>query len=414
MVPYLDEAQINAVRQMRNGCILHGGVGSGKSRTGLAYYFCRVCGGIINGKDRGLDHDYEPMVAPKDLYIITTARKRDQREWDSELVPFLLATDPKDSYYGDSVKVVIDSWNNIGRYRAITGAFFLFDEQRVVGSGAWSKTFIHIAKRNQWIFLSATPGDVWSDYISIFIANGFYKNRTEFLNRHAIYSRYSKYPRIDRYVEEQHLTKLRDSILVDIDYCKPTERHIEEIPVLFDRLQYRAVMTDRWNIFEDKPIESTSELGYLLRKIVNSDDSRGAAVIDIQKEHPKLIVFYRFNYELEILKALQYQEETIVAEWNGKKHEPIPESDKWVYLVQYTAGAEGWNCIETDTLLFYSLDYSYKTMEQAMGRIDRRNTPYHDLYYFTLRSRAPIDIAISRALRQKKNFNESRYFSKYL
>lgn len=413
MVPYLDKAQINAVRQLHNGCILCGEVGSGKSRTGLAYYFCKVCGGIINGKDRGLENDYVPMKRPMDLYIITTARKRDQLEWDDELAPFLLTRDSEDSYYGASVKVVVDSWNNIKRYENVKDSFFLFDEQRVVGYGAWSKAFIKIARHNQWIFLSATPGDIWMDYMSIFIANGFYRNPTEFKNRHAVYNQYSKYPRIDRYIDVPHLEKLRDSILVNIDYVKPTERHIREIPVLYDRELYRIPMVRRWNPYEEKPIESISELGHLLRKIVNSDPSRGEAVIDIQKRHPKMIVFYRFNFELEILRGLPYTEGTVVAEWNGQQHQPIPKSDKWVYLVQYTAGAEGWNCTLTDTMLFYCLDYSFKTMEQAMGRIDRRTTPFHDLYYYTLKSRAPIDIAISRALRQKKTFNESRFLGKY-
>ena len=414
MVPKLDQAQINAVRQLRNGCILCGEVGSGKSRTGLAYYFCKVCGGILNGKDLGLETDYVPMDHPKDLYIITTARKRDQLEWDSELVPFLLARNPNESYYGDRVKVVIDSWNNIRRYVDVKDAFFLFDEQKVVGSGPWSKSFIRISKNNEWIFLSATPGDVWTDYISIFIANGFYRRRSEFLNRHAVYNRYSKYPRIDRFLETEYLEKLRDSILVNIDYQKPTERHVHEYTVGYDRELYRTIMLKRWNPYKEKPIESVSELGYLLRQVVNSNPERSRIVIDIQKQHPKLIVFYKFNYELEILKSLEYLENTVIAQWNGIEHEPIPDAEHWVYLVQYTAGAEGWNCTQTDTILFYSLDYSYKTMEQAMGRIDRRNTPYHDLYYYTIRSKAPIDIAIVRALKQKKNFNESRFFSKYL
>lgn len=409
MAVQLDQAQLNAVDRLHNGCILCGEVGSGKSRTGLAYYY-KVCGGKI-GTD---ESETTVMSKPMDLYIITTARKRDQFEWDAELAPFSISRIPEQSLYGDRMKVVVDSWNNIKRYVDVKDSFFLFDEQKVVGSGPWSKTFIKIARNNRWIFLSATPGDVWTDYASIFIANGFYRNRREFTDRHIVYSRYSKYPRIDRYLDEQRLTKLRDSILVNIDYVKPTERHIQEIMVSFNRDAYRAVMLTRWNPYEEKPIESVSELGYLLRKIVNGDDSRGSAIIDIFGKHSKLIVFYKFDYELEILKNLPYSEGTAIAEWNGHKHEEIPKTEKWVYLVQYTAGAEGWNCTQTDTIVFYSLDYSFKTMEQAMGRIDRRNTPFHDLYYFTLKSKAPIDIAIARSLKQKKNFNESRFFSKYI
>lgn len=408
--PELDEGQREALQKLKNGNILCGGVGSGKSRTGLAYYFCKACGGQINGRERGLKEDLVGMLHPKDLYIITTAKKRDNGEWDDELRPFGLSKDEIKENYGDSVHVYVDSWNNIKKYTNVKDAFFIFDEQRVVGYGAWSKTFIRIAKFNWWIFLSATPGDCWMDYLSIFIANGFYRNKREFENRHVIYSRYTKYPQIDRYVDDYILTRLRDSILVNIEYSKPTERHMEVIPVNYDKVGYRTLMKDRWNMDENKPIENVSELCYLLRKTVNSDPSRLEALLEIAEDRPRLIIFYGFNYELDILRAAHWPEGTVIAEWNGQKHEEVPNSERWVYLVQYRAGAEGWNCITTNAMVFYSQDYSYKTTEQAMGRIDRRNTPYKDLYYYSFKTLAPIDVAISRALKRKKNFNESMFF----
>ena len=413
MQPQLDNYQLEAVEQLRTGCVLKGGVGSGKSRTGLAYYFCRVCGGIIDGTDRGLENDYIPMTNPIDLYIITTARKRDQGEWEDELNPFLLSSKPDKNFYKDKMTVTVDSWNNIKKYREVSNAFFIFDEQKAVGAGPWAKAFIKIAKHNQWILMSATPGYVWTDYIPIFIANGFYKNRTEFFNRHVIYSRYSKYPKIDKYLEERYLESLRDSIQIEMDYKNPTTRHYETISVDFDRQQYRALMKDRWNVYEDRPVENISELCYLLRKVVNSDDSRQLEFLKLVEEHPKVIVFYNFDYELDILKGLCYIPGTVIKEWNGHKHELVPDSERWVYLVQYFSGAEAWNCTSTDTMIFYSPSYSYKAMEQAAGRIDRRNTPFRDLYYYSFKTHASIDVAISRSLSRKKNFNESRFFYKH-
>ena len=407
----LDSCQREAIERLRNGNILCGEVGSGKSRTGLAYYFCKVCGGRLDGTRYGYEGDYVPMTRPKSLYIITTARKRDKREWEEEMIPFLLSTNPEHNLYADKITVTVDSWNNIQKYRDVRGAFFLFDEQRVVGSGPWSRAFIRIARSNEWIFLSATPGDTWIDYASIFIANGFYRNRKDFEYQHVIYNRFSRYRRVDRYMEEQKLRKLRDSILVNIDYVKPTVRHSETRYALYDREAYRVAMSERWNAEKGRPIENISELSSLLRRISNTHPSRQELLLAIFREHEKLIVFYNFDYELEILRALPYGEDVRVAEWNGHRHEDIPESERWVYLVQYTAGAEGWNCIQTDTIVFFSQNYSYKTTEQAMGRIDRRNTPYTDLYYYFLRSRSPIDNAIALSLKRKKSFNESRFFS---
>lgn len=398
--------QLEAIEKLKNGSILCGGVGSGKSRTAIAYYF-KECGGIIDGTARGYKSDYRKMTKPVDLYIITTARKRDTREWDEELTPFLLSTDIDISAYETIVKV--DSWNNIGKYVNVENSFFIFDEQRVVGSGKWVKSFLKITKSNKWILLSATPGDTWSDYIPVFIANGFYKNRTEFLRRHAVYSNYSQFPKIERYIEQGRLIRCRNEILVEMSYERPSVSHHENVLVDYDTVTYKALIKSRWNFERDKPIENPSELFILMRKIVNSDHSRVEAVIDILKKKKKVIVFYNFDYELEILKNANYGKSVVVKEWNGHKHDPLPKSDSWVYLVQYTAGSEGWNCIETDTLIFYSQSYSYKAMVQAAGRIDRLNTPFKDLYYYHLVSRSSIDLAIQKALRSKRSFNEKNF-----
>lgn len=398
----LRDYQTEAVKNMKNGCILCGGVGSGKSLTALAYYFFRECGGELDW-----DGSYLPMTEPKDLYIITTARKRDTLEWEGELCPFLLSTHREANLYDN--EVVVDSWNNIAKYKNIRDAFFIFDEQRVVGSGAWVKSFIEISKNNNWILLSATPGDTWMDYVPVFIANGFYKNRTEFVREHVVYSRFSKFPKVDRYVNTGRLVRLRNKLLVNMDFKRQTVSHHQDVNVTYDISTYKDIMRKRWNIWEDKPLTNAGELCYALRKIVNSDDSRQVAVLEILEKSPRVIIFYNFDYELDILKNLAYGEAVEVAEWNGHKHQPIPDSDSWVYLVQYTAGAEGWNCIKTDTIIFYSQNYSYKIMAQSSGRIDRMNTPYTDLYYYHLKSKSGIDLAISKALNAKKKFNESGF-----
>ena len=396
----LFDYQLDAVNRMRNGCILCGGVGSGKSRTSLAYYY-KEQGGVLGTKN------YVRMKNPKDLYIITTARKRDTLEWEGELSYFLLSTNPKVNGYKN--RVIVDSWNNIQKYKNVTDSFFIFDEQRVVGSGVWVKSFLKIAKSNDWILLSATPGDTWQDYIPVFIANGFYRNRTEFCNEHIIYSRFSKFPKIDRYINTGRLIRLRDRILVDMDFKRETVAHHEDIIVQYDISKYKETMRNRWDPYNNEPIANASGLCYVLRKIVNSDESRQIALMDILESRPRVIVFYNFDYELDILMNLAYGKGVEVAQWNGHKHQPIPDSDKWVYLVQYNAGAEGWNCIKTDTIVFYSQNYRYKVMQQSAGRIYRLNTPYTDLYYYHLKSHSSIDLAISKALRDKKKFNETRW-----
>ena len=396
---FLRDYQLEAMNKMSNGCILNGGVGSGKSRTSLYYYF-KQCGGTLEG-------GYHEMTNPVNLYIITTARKRDTLEWENELAPLRLSSKDELNYYKN--KIVIDSWNNIGKYLDIKDAFFIFDEQRVVGSGTWVKSFLKITKVNKWILLSATPGDTWIDYIPVFVANGFYKNRTEFIREHVVYSNFTKWPKVSRYVNTGRLIRLRNKILINMDFERQTIPHHEDVYCSYNISNYKDVIKTRFNPFTNEPLQDAGGLCYCLRRVVNSDTSRQIELLELIEKHPKAIVFYNFDYELEILKNLYYGEGFEIAEWNGHKHEELPDGDKWVYLVQYTAGCEGWNCVKTDTIIFYSQNYSYKVMVQAAGRIDRLNTPYTDLYYYHLKSRSGIDLAISKALNAKKNFNEGKF-----
>ena len=379
--------QKKAVRQLKNGSILWGGVGSGKSITAIAYY-------IEN-------------EAPKDIYVITTAKKRDALDWEKEAIKYGVGT-RRDATVAGVLKV--DSWNNISKYKEVTNAFFIFDEQRLVGSGTWARSFIQIARKNHWILLSATPGDTWLDYIPVFVANGFYKNRTEFKREHVVYSNYTKFPKVERYLGTGKLLRLRDQILVEMPYVKHTTRNVEHIEVDHDDEKMEKATKHRWHIWEDRPIRDVAELFHVMRKIVNTDESRLNALRVLLKEHPKIIVFYNFDYELEILRTLS--DEFVVAEWNGHKHEPIPDTDSWVYLVQYMAGSEGWNCTDTNVMVFYSLTYSYKMFHQAHGRIDRLNTSFYELKYYIFLSKSIIDNAIWRSLKQKKNFNESNFMAK--
>lgn len=393
--------QVEVLDKIHNGSILVGGVGSGKSLTSLAYYYIKNGGKIHNGEL------YSEMKDPKDLYIITTAMKRDTLEWEEELCKLLLSTNPEVNGYSN--KVIVDSWNNIKKYKEVKNSFFIFDEQRVVGYGSWAKSFLQIAKCNNWILLTATPGDTWSDYIPVFIANGFYKNKTEFSRQHIMYKRFSSYPVIERYVDTKILESYKRKILIEMDY--QTEATIHDIDILcdFDKELYRETVKNRYDFESDKPIESVSELCYLMRKIANSDKSRLLAVDNILKQNSKVIIFYNFDYELYAIKEY-FQDKITIAERNGHKHEKIPEKKSWIYLVQYMSGAEGWNCIETDTIIFYSQTYSYRTLIQSKGRIDRLTSPFKDLYYYHLKSKSSIDASIGRALASKKKFNETKSF----
>jgi hypothetical protein len=379
--------QEDAVDELRNGNVLWGGVGTGKSRVAVAYYIKKE--------------------APRDVYVITTAKKRDSLDWQREFAQVAVSEMAPPMDCAPVGTLVVDSWNNIGKYNNVYGAFFIFDEQRLVGSGAWTKSFIKIAKRNHWILLSATPGDTWLDYIPVFVANGFYKNRTEFKREHVVYSPYSKFPKVERYIGVARLSKLRNSILVHMPYVRHTVRSLKTVEVDYDKNLFRKAYIDRWHVYEGRPLRDVAELFLVMRKIVNTDPSRLARVRTLMESHPRLIIFYNFDYELEILRQLAAF--VPLAEWNGHKHEDIPTGDRWVYLVQYMAGSEGWNCTETDTVIFYSLTYSYKIFHQAQGRIDRLDTSYVNLYYYMLVSNSFIDSAIRRSLKEKKNFNEREH-----
>ena len=380
-----------------------GGVGSGKSLTALAFYVKHICKGRYA---RGGSSDTTYLEVEVPLYIITTAQKRDKCEWESEMAHFLLSTE------GESLApVVVDSWQNIKKYESVTDSFFIFDEHHLVGTGSWAKTFLKIAKSNRWVVLTATPGDVWMDYWAVFVANGYYRNVTDFRNQHVVYQRFAKFPKIQRYVGTGKLERLRREILISMDCSKEATRHHSYIQVGYDSESYSEAAKNRWNIFEGRPMESVSEGCYVLRKIVNSDPRRCEAVLNILSNHRKAIIFYNFNYELELLREMCSKNGIVHSEWNGQRHDELPSGRDWVYLVQYTAGSEGWNCVETDTVIFYSQNYSYKVLEQSCGRIDRINTPYTDLYYFHIFSDAPIDHTIRKCVKRKKVFNEKAFFS---
>lgn len=380
--------QEEVVPRIHNGCILYGGVGTGKSRVAVAYYLAKE--------------------SPRDVYVITTAKKRDSLDWDKEFVHAGVGTRADATFHG---VLTVDSWNNISKYNNVYGAFFIFDEQRLVGSGAWVKSFLKIARRNHWIMLSATPGDTWMDFVPVFVANGFYKNRTEFKQQHVVYNPYSKFPKIDRYIGTGRLLKYRNQLLVEMPYVRKTVRKTKYVEVDYDESLLRKATVGRWNVFEDRPLRNAAELVYTARRVVNSDPSRLMVIKSLLKNHPRLIIFYNFDYELEILRTLAAL--VPVAEWNGHKHEPIPSSDAWIYLVQYQSGAESWNCTDTDTIIFYSLTYSYRLWHQAHGRIDRLNTVYYILNYYVLKTNSITDSAILKALKSKKNFNEGSFIKEF-
>lgn len=393
--------QLKAVRDMQPGRILRGDVGSGKSYTAIFFYYVKICGGVPNVKN----FTYKPMKTPKELYIITTAKKRDDLDWQRDLADFGLGRESNEQ----GVQAHVDSWQNISQYEDVRDAFFILDEQRLVGNGEWVKTFLKLAKHNQWIILSATPGDTWMEFIPAFVANGFYRNRTDFIEQHVEFDSFVKFPRVKKFHNVAKMERLRANLLVDMPFERHTRRKQHIRIVGYDNILYEKVTKKRWNPFEERPVKDVAELQVLMRKVVNSDVSRIGEVMMALEKHPKLIVFYNFNYELDILRILAETLGYPVAEWNGKKHQPIPEGDKWLYIVQYTAGAEGWNCIDTDAVLFWSLNYSWKIFEQCKGRIDRLNTPFTYLHYYVLKSMAQIDSSIWRAITEKEKFNEKAF-----
>ena len=385
----LRDHQVKALEHIHNRCVLKGGVGSGKTYTALVYYMRNE--------------------APKDLYVITTARKRNELDWQADAAKMAIGTTRDSTIAG---VITVDSWQNVVKYKEVEGQFFIFDEQKLVGSGSWVKAFLKIARRNNWIMLSATPGDNWMDYAPVFIANGFYKNRTDFIRKHVVYNHYSKYPKIDRYVGTATLAKYRKAVVVDMPFERSTVRHILKTPVNYSEYLYERIWKDRWHIWEERPIKDASELFIQIRKVVNIDPSRANKILELMEKHDRLIIFYNFDYELEILREIGEKTGRTTAEWNGKRHQTTPNDTKWLYLVNVKAGAEAWNCIETDAMIFYSLQYSNKIYEQCQGRIDRLNTPFVDLYYYILMSEAPIDKMIYRSLMEKKDFNEKEFLVK--
>ena len=397
--------QIQAVRQLQNGSILAGGVGSGKTLTSLAWYLTSVCNAASFKKGGSLVK--KKVKGSPTLYVITTAKKRDSLEWEGEAARLGLSTDPACSFTGSSI--VVDSWNNIGKYSDREHAVFFFDEQRASGSGRWVKEFLKITRKNTWLLLSATPGDVWMDYLPVFMAHGFFRTRTEFMEDHVIFDRFAKYPKVKRYIGEAKLQRLRRSILVEMPVERHTTRERETVYCDYDRDLYKWVVKNRMDPWTEEPLRDAGGVCRILRKVVSDNDWRSAQAKRILSSNERVIVFYNYNYELDRILAVAESLGLPTAQWNGHRHDAIPAESRWVYICQYTSAAEGWNCTSTDTVLFWSLNYSWRVTEQCEGRIDRLNTPYSRLRYYFLESHSSIDEAVRRSLSSKKVFNERAF-----
>lgn len=397
--------QIQAVRQLQNGSILAGGVGSGKTLTSLAWYLTSVCNAASFKKGGSLVK--KKVKGSPTLYVITTAKKRDSLEWEEEAARLGLSTDPACSFTGSSI--VVDSWNNIGKYSDREHAVFFFDEQRASGSGRWVKEFLKITRKNTWLLLSATPGDVWMDYLPVFMAHGFFRTRTEFMEDHVIFDRFTKYPKVKRYIGEAKLQRLRRSILVEMPVERHTTRERETVYCDYDRDLYKWVVKNRMDPWTEEPLKDAGGVCRILRKVVSDNDWRSEQAKRILSSNERVIIFYNYNYELDRILAVAESLGLPTAQWNGHRHDAIPAEPRWVYICQYTSAAEGWNCISTDTVLFWSLNYSWRVTEQCEGRIDRLNTPYSRLKYYFLESHSSIDEAVRRSLSSKKVFNERAF-----
>ena len=380
IVGILFSHQEEALGRLENGKILVGGVGSGKSLVGAAW---------ASSMDR-------------DVYVITTARKRDLKEWESEF----------DLLGGGQSNLTVASWNQIKNYSEVSGAVFIFDEQRLIGNGTWVKSFLRIAKRNKWILLSATPGDTWMDYVPVFIANGYYRNRTEFLDKHVVWDRFAKYPKVSRYVQTDLLEARRRKVVVPMPVDRHTKRNREYLFLPYDKDIYTMVRKTRQDPETGEPLLNAAGVCLALRKVYENPSKRDDYVFDIYQRSRRIVVFDNVDYEREHLLTLKSK--ATVAEWSGHAHESIPNTDEWIYLVQYTAGAEGWNCTLTDTIVFYSLNYSWRILEQSEGRIDRINTPYTNLRYYYLATNSSIDKGILEAIQTKKAFNEPVFVQNFL
>lgn len=402
----LKDFQVDCVNQLRSGKVLAAGVGAGKSIMSLYWYATQCC--KYRESRNAYGRLFKILKGSPDLYIITTAKKRDSQEWDEELAKFSLHKGVNGKEMG-GITVTIDSWNNVAKYIDVQWAVFIFDEQRAIGSGSWAKAFTKIAKNNQWIMLSATPGDNWSDWCPVFIADGFHRNRTEFFRRHAVYSRYTKYPRIDRWIDTDYLERCRDKVLVTCEVPRNAERKIHELTCGYDKSQIKEVMKTRWNPETNEPFVNASELCFYIRRIVNTDKTRLDYAAHVVRDHRKVIIFYSLKVELEQILKLADLTGVPVYQYNGGRHDDLPQGSSWIYAVQFTSGSEGWNCITCNTVLYWSLPYSYKQAEQAAGRIDRLNTPFKELHYYIMRSFASIDLGIIRALKNKEDFNATGF-----
>lgn len=153
-----------------------------------------------------------------------------------------------------------------------------------------------------------------------------------------------------------------------------------------------------------------------MRRLSSSyNDEKIEAVEDLlNSTDDRVVVFYQFKNDFEVLNALCRKLGKPVVAVNGDRNDirkagnAYETKENSVCLIQWQSGGYGLNLQKAHVGVFFSLTESYELYEQARGRIHRKGQE-NPVIYYNICAKGTIDEKIARALAAREDYDDKKF-----
>lgn len=288
------------------------------------------------------------------------------------------------------------------------------------------KDILPFCKGKQIIFLSATPSPesysqlyhqfYISDYSPFRLYTNFYRWAKDFVNikKKYVYNRelndYSDANKLLIWQKTKHL--FLTFTQEQAGFKQVVNEKVLTVP-LPTKIKEIIKIINRDYIYQDKELaiiaDTAAKVMQKTHQLCSGTviDENGynvisdfkARFIDWNFTGKKLAIFYKFKSELEILKS-------VFSNWTENAFE-FQSSDK-TFLGQFQSAREGIRLDKADAIIFYNIDFSYLSYEQAKNRIASFERNKNAVLYWIF-SDEGIEKRIYNVVKNKQDYTLSHY-----